>query len=71
MDENAIERAEKLQEDMLQDRIRKQRAQVPKGMGDEECHCGDKIPIKRRELGYSDCITCATLKDKRNANFRR
>lgn len=71
VDENAIERAEKHHDDMLQEQIRKQRSQVPKGIGPEECDCGEKIAPKRRELGYHDCIHCATLRDKRNASFRR
>lgn len=70
-DEHAIERAEKLYDDMLQHRIKEQRAKVPIGMGDEFCDCGNDIPHKRRELGYSSCIECATLRDKRNAQHRR
>jgi RNA polymerase-binding transcription factor DksA len=71
MDESAIEQAELHQEFLKQKAIERQRAQVPKGIGPEECECGNPIPLKRRELGYHTCIACAEHKDRRDAQHRR
>lgn len=71
MDESDIERAEQHQEFLKQKAIDKQRAKVPRGIGPEECDCGARIHIKRRELGYDTCITCAETQERKNALLRR
>ena len=39
------------------------------GYGPEYCkmdHCGEEIPIARRQWGYDTCIECATLIERRH-----
>lgn len=71
MNESDIERAEHHQEWLMQQQIAKQRNQVPKGIGPEECDCGNRIPQKRRELGYDTCIGCAETQERKDALLRR
>lgn len=71
MNESDIERAEHHQQWLMQKQIERQRAQVPVGIGPEECDCGNAIPLKRREMGYHTCITCAQTQERKNALIRR
>lgn len=71
MNESDIERAENHQQFLLQQQIEQQRAKVPRGMGPEECDCGNSIPLKRRELGYHTCIACAETQERKDALNRR
>lgn len=71
MNESNIERAEHHQQWLMQQQIERQRSQVPKGIGPEECDCGNPIPQKRREMGYHTCIACAETQERKNALLRR
>ncbi len=67
-----IERAEAHQDRLVQDRIQKQRSNVPvQVQGEQFCECGTEIPIKRRDLGFNTCIECAQEKARTDALYKR
>lgn len=67
MSNQDIERAEEHQQFLLQQKIATERAKVPVGIGPTECDCGNEIPVKRRELGYHSCVTCAQTQERKDA----
>jgi len=48
------------------------RQQGPVKMGPPECiSCGETIPLARRELGFSLCVSCREAEERRIALFAR
>ncbi len=35
------------------------------GYGPEECECGAEMPVARREYGFSICVPCKELEERR------
>lgn len=68
MDERNIERQSELNEGLFEARVKQVRSSIPVPgvMGSEDCEeCGTDIPLERRKLGYSECVFCASKKERR------
>ena len=54
----------------LDNRIAAARNNVPHEDGAEHCeHCDERIPLQRRQLGYSICVPCSAAEERRRQLF--
>lgn len=58
MSERMLERADELNNMLLDKKLMEIRNKVPVGIGPCECDCGNSIPEPRRQGGYKNCIEC-------------
>ena len=50
----------------LDARIAAARNMAPNADGSEHCEvCDERVPIQRRRLGYSICVPCAAMAERR------
>lgn len=70
--ERMLERETELNDSLTEKRIADIRGSVPaQKEGPENCpECGDKIPAKRRQAGYGECVFCVESRE-RSAGGRR
>lgn len=46
------------------------RANMPLETGPERCEeCDERIPLIRRQMGYSKCVPCAAMAERNNQLF--
>lgn len=54
----------------LERRIAAARANVPLETGPERCdECDERIPMVRRQMGYSKCVACASMAERNHQLF--
>lgn len=70
-EDRQLEREEELQASLVQNNVASIRAQVPKEkMGPEFCtECDEPIHIDRRMMGYSRCVMCVEIEEKRAKQY--